>query len=145
MSTVRNILATSILAGGFALASQAQAEILGPGQWSLGGIQQICIVSGGSWYSPTFAGWAGRYTTDSRAQVLYGNYASGVGNDVIEALGGAATGGASDWMEWRDDLSFQSFSDDVRWTFVKTVCDPPPAVAANGVQAPVSNPFQNKK
>ena len=76
--------------------------------------------------------------------MLFGNYASGVGNDVIEALGGAATGGASDWTEWRDDLSFQTFLDDVTWSFVKTVCDPPAAVAAKGVQEPVSNPAKKK-
>ena len=98
------------------------AHAVPPGQYSLGGIQQICLLDDGRWYGTTFSNWGGAYAVKDRKTFIYGNYAQGVGNDSMDFYGNFR--GA--WTEWRDDLSFQNI-DSVMLTFVKTDCDPPPA------------------
>ena len=123
-------------AGAVLIPAMASASHLTPGQWSLGGIQQICVTSSNTWYGTTFAAWHGAWRFDGGLMMLYGNYASGAGNDSI-TVGGL---NVADWVEWRDDLSFQTVVDDVQITFVKTVCDPPAA----SVNSPIGDPLAKK-
>lgn len=123
MKFARTCIALAALAPMFASAA------IGPGQYNLAGIQQICLVSGGTWYGTTFSAWGGGWqqiTIGTKVHThIYGNYAGGVGNDSI-----ALKGSKGSWTEWRDDLSFQIVLNPVTLSFVKTICDPPAAQAA---------------
>lgn len=130
------LLSSSMIVG-LALGGGAMAGVLNPGQYSLGGFQQIC-VTGTSWYGTTFSAWGGSYTFDGTITVLYGNYAAGAGNDNIHVAGNLANAGKADWTEWRDDLSFQNFLDDIKVSFVKTICDPPAAAVNHAVGNPLA-------
>jgi hypothetical protein len=131
MKFVRTCIAIAAMTPMFASAA------LSPGQWSVGGIQQICLTSGGTWYGTTFSGWGGAWTPTPVAKNyhIYGNYAAGAGNDSMVIKKKNNTGS---WTEWRDDLSFQTVLSPVTLTFVKAVCDPP-ALAPQGGK---SNPQQ---
>jgi hypothetical protein len=131
MKFVRTCIAIAAMAPMFAMAA------IGPGQYSVAGIQQICLVSGGTWYGTTFSGWGGAWqqvTVAGKVHThIYGNYAAGVGNDSMVFKGKNGS-----WTEWRDDLSFQTVFNPTTIAFVKAVCDPP-ALAAQGGKA---NPQQ---
>jgi hypothetical protein len=131
MKFVRTCLAVAAMAPMFAMAA------VGPGQYTVAGIQSICLVSGGTWYGTTFSGWGGAWqqvTVGTKVHThIYGNYASGAGNDSIQMKG---TKGS--WTEWRDDLSFQTVINPAKLVFVKAICDPP-ALKAEGAKA---NPQQ---
>jgi hypothetical protein len=119
-----------------AIAPMAALAAIGPGQYSVGGLQQICLVSGGTWYSTTFPAWGGRWQQVAVGSKLhthiYGNYAGGVGNDSM-VFKGASKGS---WTEWRDDLSFQTVLNPVQIDFVKATCDPPALRAQGGSANP---------
>ncbi len=119
-----------------ALGPLAAMAAIGPGQYSVAGIQQICLVSGGTWYGTTFSGWGGAWQqvlVGSKLYThIYGNYAGGVGNDSM-VFKGASKG---NWTEWRDDLSFQTVLNPVTISFVKPVCDPPALKAQGGSANP---------
>lgn len=125
MKFARTCIALAAMAPMFASAA------IGPGQYDLAGIQQICLVSGGTWYGTTFSGWGGGWqqlTIGTKVHThIYGNYSAGAGNDSI-----ALKGSKGSWTEWRDDLSFQIVLNPVKLTFVKAACDPPVAGAASG-------------
>jgi hypothetical protein len=105
-----------------AMASpMALATPLSPGQYSLGGIQQICLTSSLTWYGTTFPAWGGNYVKSGKTYI-FGNYAGGAGNDSIVVAGSQVK---ADWTEWRDDLSFQTVLKGIAVSFVKSVCDPP--------------------
>lgn len=102
------------------------------GQFSLGGIQQVCIsFPGNFWYYTTFSSGGGQIFGDGVADdgriYLYGNYATpadtykAVGNDSILIK----AGNIGHWVEWRDFFTSFNFLDDFKFTFVKAVCDPP--------------------
>lgn len=94
------LAAASVLA----LSVPAQASKLTPGLYSANGQQEICLVSDGSWYSPTFGGWGGIWYNISGSFAksgLLGNYSSGVGNDNMNMKGSKLI-----WTEWQDDLSY---------------------------------------
>ncbi|HJV71763.1 hypothetical protein [Ideonella sp.] len=131
MKFVRTCIAVAAMSPMFAMAA------LSPGQWSVGGIQQICLTGGGTWYGTTFSGWGGAWTPTPVAKNyhIYGNYSGGAGNDSMVIRKKTNTGS---WTEWRDDLSFQTVLSPVTLTFVKAVCDPP-ALAPQGGKA---NPQQ---
>ena len=130
MKFARTCIAIAAMAPMFALAA------IGPGQYSVGGIQQICLVSGGTWYGTTFSGWGGAWqqvTVGTKLHThIYGNYAAGAGNDSI-----AVKGAVGSWTEWRDDLSFQTVINPVKLTKVKTACDPPALAAQGGKSNPL--------
>lgn len=125
MKFARTCIALAAMAPMFASAA------IGPGQYDLAGIQQICLVSGGTWYGTTFSGWGGAWqqlTIGTKVHThIYGNYSAGAGNDSI-----ALKGSKGSWTEWRDDLSFQIVLNPVKLTFVKAACDPPVAGAGSG-------------
>lgn len=110
----------------------APAYAVTAGQYSVGGIQQICLVGGPvgfkNWYGTTFSAWGGQW----KQNFIFGNYASGAGNDVIHVTGGTT----AHWVEWRDDLSFRTVLTGLAFTFVKSSCDPPAAPLGR----PVGNP-----
>ncbi len=98
-----SMLAMSAIAA-LAFAPAAQAKTLKPGNYNLAGIQQICLVSGGTWYGETYPSWGGTWgagPTKEDATVLSGNYNSGAGNDSM-----IVTGSGVDWTEWNDGSAF---------------------------------------
>ena len=131
MKFVRTCIAVAAMSPMLAMA-------IGPGQWSVAGIQQICLVGGGTWYGTTFSGWGGGWqqvVVGSKTYThIYGNYASGAGNDSMVFKGGSK----GNWTEWRDDLSFQTVINPTTIAFVKTSCDPP----ANATKGGKANPQQ---
>jgi hypothetical protein len=101
-----SVLATLALA---ALATSTQAGALKPGNYNIAGIQQICLVSDGSWYGETFASWGGFWQlgpTKEDATVLEGTYNSGAGEDAM-----VLTTKAVDWTEFHNDRTFVAFVD----------------------------------
>jgi hypothetical protein len=122
---------------GLAIGGNVMAGELRAGQWELsasdGAVQQICLVAGGTWYGTTFAGWGGQWTFVGTQTVIYGNYSSGAGNDVI------LVDKAPVWTEWLDDLSYAEVQD-VVVTHVKEKCDAAPVL----VDQTVVNPAQSK-
>jgi hypothetical protein len=122
---------------GLAIGGSVMAKELLPGQWELtgsgGAVQQICIVAGGTWYGTTFAAWGGQWSYDGTQTVIYGNYSSGAGNDVI------LVDNSPVWTEWLDDLSYQNVQN-VVVTHVKKKCDSAPVL----VDQTVVNPAESK-
>jgi hypothetical protein len=106
---VRTILA---LVPAVMVAGGAHALGLKPGLYNADGIQQMCLLAGGTWTSPTFPGWGGKWQVTGANTHIWGNYASGAGNDSLVIKGKGGT-----WMEWRDDLSFNNPLDPI--SFVK--------------------------
>lgn len=127
MKFVRTCIAIAAMAPMFAMAA------IGPGQYSVAGIQQICLVGDGTWYGTTFSGWGGAWQIVGKNAHIYGNYAAGVGNDSMVFKKKDGTGS---WTEWRDDLSFQTVISPTSITFVKDVCDPPALKAQGGKANP---------
>lgn len=131
MKFVRTCLAVAALA-----VPMFASAAIGPGQYDVGGLQQICLVSGGTWYGVTFSGWGGAWTQVTVGTKvtthIYGNYAAGVGNDSIVAKGKSAS-----WTEWRDDLSFQNVLNPTSFTLVKKTCDAAPLKAQGGKANPM--------
>ena len=93
-----------VMAAVMALAPAAQAKALKPGNYNLAGLQQICLVSGGTWYGETYPSWSGTWgagPTREDATLLSGNYNGGAGNDSM-----IVTGSNVDWTEWNDASAF---------------------------------------
>ena len=121
--TLAAALTASVAVATMALAPSAQAS-LSPGNYNVAGIQQICLVSDGTWYGETFSGWGGRWfagPTRDDGTLIFGNYSGGLGNDSM-VVGGHNL----DWTEWQDDQSFQTFLD-TTITKIKGACSPPAA------------------
>jgi len=126
---------TLLLLSGTALAvaGGASASGLKPGQYNIDSIQQICLVSGGTWYGTTFdfnGHWISNPGNNDKA-AIYGNYQGngsyyGYYNDTITVRGGTA-----DWYDYNDDNSYAAFLPGVTFTFVKKACDPPAARTGN--------------
>jgi hypothetical protein len=113
-------LAATLLALASAQPAQAQANTA-VGRWRLSffndntpglapmAIQDICILANGTWYSPSFMGWRGRWFqkgtvpagNGDRVRML-GNYANGVGNDGAEIEFVTVNMMTGAWTEWRD-------------------------------------------
>ncbi len=102
------------------LSAPAKSVELKAGLYSAAGIQEICLVSDGTWYSPTFGGWGGLWYNIKGSKVakggLFGNYSSGAGNDNMNIKKGHLL-----WTEWRDDLSFSTLISD-QFTFLGSSC-----------------------
>jgi hypothetical protein len=111
-----SLLASTALVSGITSANAG----LKPGLYEIDGIQEICLLNGGTWFSPTFSGWGGTWlnntTTGALAKSLIrGNYASGAGNDSIIVKRGHAG-----WNEWRDTESYTADLDPVTWSKIGT-------------------------
>lgn len=94
-----------------------------PGLYEIDGIQEICLLSNGTWFSPTFSGWGGTWenntATGALAKTLIrGNYASGAGNDSIIVKRSVAG-----WNEWRDSETYAADYDPVTWSKIGTCTD----------------------
>jgi hypothetical protein len=119
------LLMSSALAMAALAPATASARTLRPGDYSLGGIQSICLKKNGTWYGESFGPWSGQWKagpTREDSTLIYGNYASGAGNDTLVVSGG----GSTDWNEWRDDLSFQNFLE-ITVTRTSGTCSAPAA------------------
>ena len=111
-----SLLATTALVSG---ANNAAAS-LKAGLYQINGGQELCLLSNGTWFSPTFSGWGGTWlnntTTGALAhELIRGNYASGAGNDSIIVKRGHAG-----WNEWRDSETYTADLDPVTWASVGT-------------------------
>ena len=129
MKFVRTCIAVAAWAPMFAMAA------IGPGQWSLGGLAQICLQSNGSWYGTSFSPWGGHWKVGPKNVHIYGNYSSGAGNDSIVSNKKLTR---ANWTEWNDGLSFELVTEQFAITFVKAACDPP----TNAVEGQKANPLQ---
>ncbi len=106
----RNKFSFAALAAASLLVIGSSASALGlkPGNYEVDGSQQICLVAGGTWYGETFPSWGGDWRVgpvggggDLGDTFIWGNYASGAGNDSMVVSGTKVA-----WTEWRDDESF---------------------------------------
>jgi hypothetical protein len=107
------------------VGTAANAHAFGPGLWSANGIQEICLVSGGTWYSPTYANWGGDWIvqviTGEEKGTLVGNYNSGAGNDSFVVKGSVMA-----WNEWSDDLSYVNMAGvGYVWSYLGSSCGEP--------------------
>ena len=115
------ILGLALLAS-TALVTGADAHATQPGLYQIGGIQDLCLQSAGTWYSTTFSGWGGTWLNipggAEATTIVRGNYASGAGNDSI-----AIKRGAAGWDEWRDDESVQFYGNAETWVKIGSCTD----------------------
>jgi hypothetical protein len=128
-ATRLGLAATAIVA---VAAGSAMAVGLTPGQFSVGGIQQICVKRDGTWYGTTFTfnGHWKNVANNGDIAALWGNYQSGGAyygyyNDTITVKKGPVI----DWYDYNDDNSYSVFLGADSWSKVKTRCDPPAAKA----------------
>ena len=135
-----NILSSALLVSSAlavsALASPATAAFgLRPGSYELGGIEAICLVKGGSWYSETFAGSSGSWfvgPTFEDATLIFGHYANGTGSDSL-----VVTKGTADWMEWDSSTGAQVFMDNIKVVPTPGKCTPPATKVKPGHHNPM--------
>jgi hypothetical protein len=126
-------LSSLVVLAAVSLPLMAHAAAPTPGEYSIGGIQNICLQSSGSWYGTTFSGWGGQWQSQGAKTYIYGNYASGAGNDGMFLKNGRSSGV---WQEWRDDLSFSTVLTGVSMTKLSNSCPPPPATTRGGASDP---------
>lgn len=96
-------------------------------------IQNICLVSDGSWYGETFASWGGFYQagpTKEDGSVLKGAYNNGAGEDAM-----VLTRRGVDWTEFHNDRTLVAFVDGTV-TRIHGPCTPP-ATRINGHKNPM--------
>jgi hypothetical protein len=131
---MRKMLTMAALA---VLAPVAAVAQTAPGQYQIqgDGVQEICLQADGTWYGTTFPDWGGTWRAGKKVTLIHGNYAGGDGNDAMtfKRINGLNRG---NWQEWRDNLSFDTYSRDARLTAVKTDCDPP------GTESAKRNPLE---
>jgi len=107
----------AVLAATALISAAANAKSLTPGLYNADGLQTICLVSGGTWYSPSYgSGWSGQWEVVNGDTHIIGNYLSGEGNDSI-VIAKSLT-----WDEWRDDLSFVNLLDPITFTKISGRC-----------------------
>ena len=66
------LISLAIVTGMTGAASAKKSKGLTPGEWSLGGIQDVCLESNGSWYYTTYSGLPGGWevTGDKDVQTV---------------------------------------------------------------------------
>jgi hypothetical protein len=111
-------------------ASAACGSGLPRGQYSIGGLQSVCIGSAGSWYGTTF-NFNGRWNDSRKLNIvaaLYSNYIvtgrDGNANDTITIIAKNGHLFAS-WYDWFDDGSYVQYLPQAVVTFEKTQCNGP--------------------
>jgi hypothetical protein len=113
-----------------ATSGAGAGKTIDPGQYTIPGGQDVCLVDDGTWYGTTF-NFGGRWIKEGRFKVLaelWGNYtvhdASGAhkANTTLTFLGGSVT--PLKWHDWFDDESYGTFVSS-QIDFVKAQCDPP--------------------
>ena len=129
------LLVSSALAVGALAPSAAAAFGLRPGSYSLGGMENVCLAPGGTWYSETFAGSSGNWfvgPTAEDATLIFGHYASGTGSDSL-----VVTRGTADWMEWDSSTGAQVFMDGIKVAATPGKCTPPATKVTPGHHNPL--------
>ncbi len=125
-----------LLTVGFTSAANANLK---PGQYDLGGVQQICLVDDGTWYSPTFYHWRGRWQTrdDDEKAIIFGHFDDEIGDVGEDSM--IFRKGVLDWTEWESQFAYYDFYDDVAITRVQKTCDPesPPRGRLPGHKTPM--------
>jgi len=115
----------------FSLSTEASAaNSVDPGQHTISGVQNLCLVQDGTWYGTTF-NFSGRWTREESLHFLaqlWGNYTvhdtSGAhkANTTLTIIDSGVTG--LNWHDWFDDGTYGTFLFNVI-DFVKKKCDPP--------------------
>ena len=98
------LLMTSALAMAALAPSAVSARVLTPGNYNLGGVQNICPVGDGTWYGETFGPWGGQWKAGPAredATLIFGNYQSGFGNSALVV----AWNKTADWTDWTEDFN----------------------------------------
>src|SRR4051812_18929030 len=110
----RVALVAAVAASAAVVSSTASMAGTKPGLYDLGGIQQVCLQSDGTWFYTTFSGniggWMNVQYKDVKT-IMWGSYNSGVGQDSMTIKKGAV-----DWMEFHNDGSFVTFIDKASFT-----------------------------
>ncbi len=117
------LLSSTLAAAALAASPALAAGALAPGNYSLGGIQPICLVRDGTWYGERFAGWGGRWSAgpvSEDATLIYGTYNRGFGNDTMVV----GSQGALDWTEFLDNGRLVKFIDS-KVTRIRGACSRP--------------------
>jgi hypothetical protein len=106
-------------------AQAASASSLTPGQYDLGGSEEICLESDKTWYSTTYEDWSGRWIKKDKKLHIYGNWDDGEGNSLITISQLRSEPYKAFWFQWRDDSDYLKVYPGTMVSFVKAVCDPP--------------------
>jgi hypothetical protein len=117
------ILGTTALISLAIASGMASAKALKPGLYSLGGIQDVCLQSDGTWHYTTYSGLPGGWeaTGDRDVQtILYGGtFFSGAGEDSIVIKGS----GVADWTEFANSgNTLYAFNDAFQVSKISTSC-----------------------
>lgn len=132
------LLVSSALAVGALAPTVASAYPLKPGNYEIGGVQQVCLVSDGTWYGETMANWGGNWfrgPTSEDGTLIFGHYDTGAGSDSI-----VVSKGTADWMEWDTNTGAQVFFDSIKVTSITGVpgkCTPPATKVTPGHHNPM--------
>jgi hypothetical protein len=131
------LLASSALAVGTLVPSVSAASGGGlrPGNYEIGGIQQVCLVGDGTWYGETFANWGGNWfagPTTEDGTLIFGHSDAGASSDSL-----VVSKGTADWMEWDTNTAFQEFLDNASVKGIPGKCTPPATKAPSGHHHPM--------
>src|ERR1044071_8917818 len=70
-------MVSALLLSGLVIGSPTLAKGIRPGQYSIGGVQQICLKADGTWYGTTFnfgGHWINNPGTLHTKAAIYGTY-----------------------------------------------------------------------
>ncbi|MDQ2859516.1 MAG: hypothetical protein M3T55_02065 [Pseudomonadota bacterium] len=119
-------------AAALAACGSAMAGGLKPGQYSLGGIQQICLAADGAWYGVSFpfqGHWRNAPAADDSAPI-WGAYDGGKAGRFHDTIN--VSNAAADWYEWNEDGSYSTMLPGLEFTRVKATCDAAAAKTTSG-------------
>ncbi len=107
------------------VAQPVSAASLPPGQYDLGGEEEICLEADKTWYSTTYENWSGRWLKKDKKFLIYGNWDKGKGNSLITIAQLKSEPYEAFWFQWRDGSRYKAVYPETTVSFVKPVCDPP--------------------
>jgi hypothetical protein len=104
----------------------ASAAGLKPGEWSLGGIQEVCLQSDGTWYYTSYSGlpggWENTGDADNEAIIYGGTFFSGAGEDSMVVRKHKL----AHWTEFANSgNTLYAFNNDFTMQFLGTTCTAP--------------------
>jgi hypothetical protein len=111
------------------------AKTVKPGLYDVDGKQDICLVEGGTWYSPTLANWTGNWEIENKDLHIWGNYLKTGTETVNDSI--IVKGKNGSWTEWSISTGdvFQSILDPITFTSAGK-CPSTAPVARPGVRFP---------
>jgi hypothetical protein len=122
----QTVALSSFAAAVIMLAAQAaSAASLPPGQYDLGGSEEICLEADKTWYSTTYDNWSGRWLKKDKKFHIYGNWDNGKGNSLITISQLKSEPYKAFWFQWRDNSGYRKVYPGTTVSFVKAACDPP--------------------